>query len=378
MLHFESKSHLTLGVEIELQLINNQTWDLSPQAIKILDQIPESMQERIKPEIFLSMLEINTDICNNVQDVERDLQECYDILKPICSKLDLNLSTTATHPFAQYNERIVYPSGRYSKLMDRNQWIARRLAIFGVHVHIGMKDGDTCIKFNNFLMNFLPHLLALSSSSPYWQGQDTGLASSRTTIFESSPTAGHPCQIKNWKEFSELHESLIRCKSIKSTKDIWWDIRPSPNFGTIEVRICDGIATNNEVLALVSLIHALVHWYEDNNHEFNNSISPPLWLSRENKWKATRYGMDAYIILDVNGKIIPLREHVLMWLERLEPYINHFKYEPYIKTIKNIIQKGNSSERQRRAFQKNNSLIDVVKHNCIEFNIGDPIWDLIL
>jgi carboxylate-amine ligase len=373
MLEFKSNNHLTLGIEVELQLINNENYDLFPKAKEILNKIPSHLNERIKPEIFLSMLEVNTSICQTVQEVERDLNENYAALFPICEELGVSLASTATHPFALYTDRIIYPSERYQELIDKNQWIARRLAIFGLHVHIGMKDGDTCIKFNNFLLNFLPHFLALSTSSPFWQGQDTGLSSCRSTIFESAPTAGHPCLVNNWTEFNELYTTLSKCKAIESMKDIWWDIRPSPDFGTLEIRICDGVATLSETLALVAFIHLLAHWYNEYDHSFNHTPSPPMWLIRENKWRASRHGLNGEIILNTQGDNALITDNIKEWLHKLDPLINRFNYNGYIANLLDIMDKGTSAARQLEVFKKTNSLSEVVKHNCKEFREGKPI-----
>jgi len=260
-------------------------------------------------------------------------------------------------------------------LIDKNKWIAQRLAIFGLHVHIGMKDGDSCVKFNNFFLHFLPHFLGLSASSPFWQGYDTGLVSSRATIFESSPTAGHPCRVDNWIEFANLYEALTKCKAIGTLKDLWWDIKPSLEYGTLEIRICDGLNTLDELLAIVAFIHALAHWYNDNNNnEFMRTLSPPMWLIRENKWRATRYGLNADLITDIEGNSTSLRENILSWIDKLKPYIDSLDYSKYMDTIKNICQKGTSATRQARVFAETNSIIEISKYNCKEFAYGSPIW----
>lgn len=371
MLSFKSSGHLTLGVEIELQLLDRNTLDLAPVALNILSAVD---CERIKPEIFQSMLEINTGICADVHDVERDLTESSNLLRKICAKNDVLISSTGTHPFARYSERKLFPAERYHSLIDRNQWIARRLMIFGMHIHIGMRDGDSCIRFNNFFLHFIPHMLALTASSPFWQSEETGLASCRSTIFESCPTAGHPCRLKNWEEFSDLCDRLVRSQSITSLKDIWWDIRPSPDYGTLEIRACDGPATQEETLAVVAFIHALAHWFDihaDYDYELH---APHMWMMRENKWRVTRHGQSAVLILDDEVNTISLREDIALWMDRLHPIVMQLGYQKHWQALAGILERGSSYQRQLRVFSKTESLQAVAEHNAREFEMGKPIY----
>lgn len=248
------------------------------------------------------------------------------------------------------------------------------MSVYGLHVHIGMSSGEDCIRFNNFFMYFLPHLLALSSSSPFWQGIDTGLASCRPTTYEALPTAGQPYHVRTWKEFEDLYKSLKLCGSIKSLKDLWWDLRPSPGFGTLEIRVCDGAATLSETLALVALIHTLAHWFADNGSWLESVAYPPYWLSRENKWRAIRYGLDAEIVMNTEGKTKLMREDITEWLEKLKPYIEQLNYQSYFSNLNMILNAGTSSERQRKVFAQKYCLNDIVKHNVSEFLLQTPLY----
>jgi glutamate---cysteine ligase / carboxylate-amine ligase len=365
MIDFKANGHLTLGVEIEVQLLDPQTFDLKPAAYTLFDHT--GANPKIKPEIFQSMIEINTGICTNVHEARADLDETMSVLKQAASRADVRLAATGTHPFAKYSERKLFSAERYEQLIDRNQWIARRLMIYGLHVHLGMKDGDSCIRFNNFFLHFVPHLLALSASSPFWQGEETGLASSRSTIFESCPTAGHPCRLHSWEEFSDLCNNLTRCNAIGSHKDLWWDVRPSPDFGTLEIRICDGLATMGEALEMVAFIHALAHWYEAHS-EFNSEIfAPYMWMMRENKWRAARHGLEADIITNANADVMPIRADVQEWLGLLHPQVKQLGYEAYFEGISHSLQKGTSGVRQRKVFAEKQTLAAVAQHNADEF-----------
>lgn len=364
-LHFQTNGVLTLGVEIELQLVDPTHYTLLSRAEEILHAVRDC--PKIKPEFYLSTIEINTGICQSVQDVATDLSATINTLIDQTRSLNIAFASTGSHPFARYADWTISPTPRYQALIDRNQYLTRRMSVYGLHIHIGMENGDDCIRFNNFFMYFLPHLLALSSSSPFWQGIDTGLASCRPTTYESLPTAGHPYHVRNWQEFEQLYKSLVACHSIESIRDLWWDLRPSPGFGTLEIRVCDGAATLKEALAIVAFVHALGHWFKDNGSWLENVAYPPYWLSRENKWRAIRYGLDAELVINTDGKIKTLREDLQEWLSKLEPYVVQLNYKPYFEELTSLLQSGTSAERQRAVFHKTQSLQAVVQHNVKEF-----------
>lgn len=368
-----NEKSLTLGVEMEVQLLDHKTLRLSPQAPAILKLI---RHEKLTKEMFKSTLELVTGICNNVHEVHHDMVLTLNEVKAACQVKDLLLAGTGTHPVADYNNRVLSDSMRYHELLDRNQWVIKRMAVYGLHVHIGMMDGDSCIRFNNFFLHFIPHLIALSASSPYWKGRDTGLAASRPTTYEAHPTAGIPVVVESWAEFNELYENLINTHSIQSMKDIWWDIRPSPGYGTLEIRICDGPATMLELESIVAFIHLLAHWYEDNSAEFsrNNRSKPIEWVLRENKWRAIRYGTDAEIVRQEDLECISLSDSISYWLEKLGPYVKKLGYEKYIQCLNDILDKGNSAARQRKVMDSTGDLFAVVRHNIAEFENGKPIW----
>lgn len=369
---FQSNGVLTLGVEIELQIIDVGTLNLAPRAEELLKTA--SYMKKLKPEFYLSTVEINTDKCQAVQDVEKDLSDSLDTLIPVGDKLGIAFATTGCHPFSRYADCVITPSSRYNELIDRNQWLTRRMTVYGMHVHVGMKSGDDCIRFNNFFLHFIPHLLALSASSPFWQGEDTGLASCRPTTYEALPTAGQPYQVKSWVEYENLYHTLKKCNAIQSLKDLWWDMRPSPGYGTLEIRVCDGLATLSETVALVAFVHLLAHWFSEHGDWLEQVPSPPLWLARENKWRAMRYGMDAEYITNLDGNIKIMRQELDEWFAKLAPYVDKLGYHDYMKTLRDICVRGNSSIRQRAVFAENKLLQDVVKHNIREFTQRKPQW----
>lgn len=248
------------------------------------------------------------------------------------------------------------------------------MTVYGLHVHIGMASGDDCIRFNNFFMNFVPHLLALSASSPFWHGMDTGLSSCRPTTYEALPTAGQPYHVKTWKEFERLYESLKRCDSIQGMKDLWWDIRPSPHYGTLEIRVCDGCATLAETLAIVAFIHCLAKWFQENGEWLEEVQYPLYWISRENKWRVIRHGLEAKLVMNAEGKTKLLRDDLNEWIKKLTPYIQQMGYQEYISTLEKIMQYGTSSQRQLKIYQETQDFQKITHLNIQEFEAMYPSW----
>lgn len=368
----ENKSILTLGVELEFQVIDEKSLLLTPRASEIIEHIN---QENIKPEFFQSSLEVISGVCNSVQHAERDLKESIKCVRDGAASFGLKISSTGTHPEADYRDRLVTPSKRYDALMDRNQWIIRRMAVYGMHIHLAMRSGDACMKYHNFFLHFVPHLLALSASSPFWHSINTGLACARPTMYESMPTSGMPHVVKSWNQFETLYKALVRTGSITSVHDLWLDLRPSPALGTLELRMCDEPATLAEAMAITAFVHVLACWYEDHQDEWEDKHKKlKRWIFRENKWRAIRYGLTGEMILATNKKTKLIHEDIFYWLEKLEPYISRMAYSTYMKTLKDILMKGNSSSRQVKVFDETNDLHAVIRHNVAEFEKGQPIW----
>lgn len=363
---------LTLGVEVELQVLDKDQLKLTPRASTLLDACNNN---KFDHEFFQSTLEIKTGVCKDAGDVAKDLAESFRLLNDEATKQGLAIGSSGTHPLSDYRDHLITPSDRYAQLIDRNQWIIRRMAVYGMHIHIGMRSGDDCIKNSFFFFHFLPHLLSLTASSPFWQGKDTGLCACRPTTYEALPTAGMPYMVKNWKAFQRLYKFLLASKSIESMKDLWWDIRPSPGYGTLELRFCDQPATLEEMSAVTALVHLLALWYRDHEHEWSASQAPlKKWIMRENKWRTLRFGLDAEIVNTVTGKTKSLRKDILEWLDRLMPYVESMNYGRYVETVRDICLKGNSAQRQQMVFSKTNDVGAVIAHNVLEFKNGHPNW----
>ncbi len=363
---FADSELFSLGVEVELQIINPETRNLYPISPTILDDWALH-SPHIKPEIFQSMLEIDTPICKNAHEVENELVLTSQELARICEKHGARLSTNGTHPFAQWHSRVFYPAERYDYLVERNQYIARRLMIYGLHVHIGMKNGDHCIQMLNEFLYYIPHLLAMSASSPFWTGQDTGLASSRITVFEAHPAGGHPCRVENWADFESTVHKLMKSHSIESFKDIWWDLRPSPNFGTLEIRICDGVPGVRRTSRLVAFIHLLARHIQRRLDSEGPRPIPSDWFIRENKWRASRHGLETDILIDNEGNTKSLRKDIEDLVEAMQDDIKALGYQNYIETLMTKDLTNPSYKAQRDLYEQTKALEPIVDFLCESF-----------
>lgn len=372
-LEFTKNSKIGLGVEVEIQLIDPITGDLKPVGLQVLASLKDNNDAvHIKSEIFQSMLEIDTPICENAFQVGESLRGSLDLARNIAFKHDAEIMMAGTHPFAHYTERLLTPAGRYFSLVDRNKWITRRLQIFGLHIHLGMRDGEHAIAMNNALCHYLPTLLAISASSPYWHRDDTGLASSRVTFFEAIPTGGHPYLLNNWSEFESLIERLIYSRSISSLKDLWWDIRPNTEYGTIEIRIADCPPTIKEIEAIVGLVHSLAIFIDSELLAGRKFSPPPEWILRENKWRASRHGVQCDLIRDLEGTSVSFNEVWQEIKEFLKPVVMNFNYDRFISFLDFVIEQGPSYSRQRAHFQ--DTLDSVIRHLIRENKTDQPEW----
>lgn len=371
---FKSNDKMGIGVEVEVQLVDRITGDLKPIGIELLKKANEKkFDHRLKAELFQSMLEIDTPICQNAKEAGESLRKSLLIAKELAFDFEAEIMMAGTHPFAHYSERLLTPSGRYYSLVDRNKWIARRLQIFGLHVHLGMRNGEHAIKMNNALCHYLPLILAFSASSPFWQRDDTGLASSRITFFEAIPTGGHPFLVESWVEFTKLVKKLEQSKSITSLKDLWWDIRPNLEYGTIEVRIADCPPTVREIESIVAFIHCLAIYIDKEIQNGRTFDPPPEWILRENKWRASRHGVACDLISDMSGVSVPFLEIWNNTREAIQSIINSLQYEKQFEFANEVISKGPSYVRQRAHFRE--GFDSLIHKQILETKKDQPLWD---
>ena len=362
---FHGSPSPTIGVEVELQIVDPETYNLKSGSCQILDRVGD--HPKIKQELTQSTVEVITGICDTVGAAREDLAASYKELFALGDELGLAFSAAGTHPFAQWRDQDIFPNERYSWLVDRIQWPARRLLIYGLHVHVGVGSGEKAIAIGNALTTYIPHLLALSGSSPFVDHEDTGLASARSKIFEGMPTAGLPYRLPNYSAFQRFMNTLIRAGAIESVREIWWDIRPHPNFGTIEVRVCDAPSTLSDTLAIVALVQSLIVWLDEHYEQgVPMTVNLP-WIVRENKWRACRHGLDASIIKTNEGDQGSLREVIPMLVERMMPIAERLGCAKELGAIPGQIDAGASYERQRRVFEHSRRLPDVVASVAGEF-----------
>src|SRR3954463_9336459 len=319
---FNASEGASLGVEMELELVDRETRELRSGASELLAVLGEGLPDghpRAKHELLESTVEIITGICHTVSEARSDLEKTLAELETVAGERGFALLCSGTHPFSNWADQDISPNPRYARLVEEMQWMARRLQIFGIHVHVGVQSAEKAIAIANALQTYIPHFLALSASSPYWMGQDTGLASSRSKIFESLPTAGLPYQLSGWSEFESFMETLVSAKAIESIREVWWDIRPHPDFGTIEFRICDGLPTMSEVAAVAAMSQCLVEWLDTLYDRGYTLPVPRSWVVRENKWRAARYGIDAEFIADEDGTLAHMGETIDGLVTELTP-----------------------------------------------------------
>ncbi len=375
-IEFNSSKRATLGVEWELQLVDRDSGHLRQEAQEVLGELPELSGGENNPplrhELMQSTIEVVTGICETVEEAREDLSATVERLARATDRRGVDLACAGTHPMDDWRDQVFAPGQRYGELVEQMQWLARRILTFGVHVHVGVTDQDKVVPIVNALSNYLPHFLALTASSPFWSGHDTGLASSRSIVFGALPTAGPPPRLAHWGAFEEYMDTLLRAGTISSIKEVWWDIRPHPEFGTVEIRMFDGIPTVREVGMAAALSQSLVQLFEQQLDRGYRLPSPSSWVVNDNKWRATRYGLDARIITDERGSTVPLRDDLYELLRELRPVAERLGCAEDLDVVADVLEHGASYERQRAIVRQGGTLNDVVDALTGEFRAGAP------
>jgi carboxylate-amine ligase len=370
-IEFNASRGATLGVEWELQLIDADTKRLRQDAREVLAALPGLSETeenpKIRHELMESTVEIVTDVCHTVSEARADLAATIADLRSVVDPRGTALACTGTHAISDWRDAVMAPIQRYAELVEQMQWLARRIQTFGVHVHVGVRSPEKAIPMVNALSAYLPHFLALTASSPFWSGHDTGLASSRAIIFGSLPTAGPPHLLADWGEFEDYMDTLLRAGTIRSIKEVWWDIRPHPDFGTVEIRMFDGIPTLREVGMAAALCQSLVELFDHQLDRGYTLPSPAAWVVRDNKWRATRYGLDAIVITDDQGTTAPLRDELYELVHELEPIADRLGCAEDLKMVSDVLDHGAPYERQRAIVADGGSMEDVVSASITEF-----------
>jgi len=374
---FRCSPEATVGVELELQILDRDTGDLVSGAVPILKACAEEGLAGVSAELMQSMIEIKTGVCANATAAREELLPGLKRLSHLARSLGYDLAMAGTHPFHRSHTSAVFPDERYERIMDRLAWLTYQRVVFGLHVHVGVPSGDLAIAIANLLVQYLPHLLALSANSPFWQGVDTGLSSSRAALYRLLPHAGVPRFFQTWREFRNFCQVMIDCKTIRSFKDIYWDIRPRPDLGTIEFRICDMPADLTTTFALVGLTRCLVinglRLLDERPQALRGDMRRH-WIAVENKWLATRYGLTGMYIRTPSGKRRQLRQEVTDLIQRLMPLARETGDHAVLLPLPSLDAYETGAARQRRRYRETGSwkaVLDDLKHRFLE-EVGGP------
>jgi carboxylate-amine ligase len=348
-IEFARSERSTVGIEWELALVDRKTGDL----VSIADEVLAALQgpdgaphPHITGELLLNTVELVSGVHHTVAGAVADVAGQVAEVRAITEPRGVDPICAGSHPFGQWFDQTVTDKERYHKLIDRTQWWGRNMMIWGIHVHVGIDDRDKVIPILNGLLSFVPHLQALSASSPFWAGVNTGYASNRAQMFQQLPTAGLPWRLKDWSAWETYVNDLTVTGIIDDATEVRWDIRPSPRWGTIEVRACDGVSTVEELGGIAAFIQCLVEWMST---EIDNSRPVPTmqpWFVRENKWRAARYGLAAEIIVDSSGTERMVTDEVRRLVKLLSPTAERLGCLPELEQLHLILDHGASYQRQ--------------------------------
>lgn len=356
-IEFKKSNPFSLGVEIELQVLDMNDLNLIPKGPEILSMVPVELKERIKREFIRSMIEVNTEVCADMDQVKENLAFLIKEAEKIAAANNCILFASSLHPFARYSDQELSSHPRYSRIMNDLQMVGRRFITQGLHVHVGMDDHETAIRVCDNIRLFLPILLALTCSSPYYEGIDTGLHSYRAKLFEALPLAGMPDELGSWNQYLEMVTLLTNTGIISEVRDLWWDVRPHPDFGTIEIRICDLPSSFEEILAVVALIQGLAASIAESDKHLN----PNMQVLKSNKWQAARYGLEGRFVYPLLQKKISMQEAAGEIFAKAAPSMEKLGTSSYLPVLHRITKSGTSSSLQRKIFEEQNKFTSIIK-----------------
>jgi carboxylate-amine ligase len=354
----------TLGVEEEYMLLDGETLDLVQHVETVLAATAgHELEARVNPELMQSVLEIATPVCRTPAEVERELRKLRGYVTGLASDQAMRVGSAGTHPFSLFERQRITARDRYRHLVDQLQYIARRELIFGLHIHVAVDDAEKAVKVVNGLLAHLSSLLALSANSPFWRGELTGLASSRQMVFAAFPRSGPPPRFRDYADYAEVVGQLEKTGCIADYTHIWWDIRLHPRFGTVEIRICDAVTRVEDAVALAAFCQALVKMYSEHYAVGAEIPSYHRILTTENKWLAARYGLEAPVMDLATGRRnrLPVAQLIRRTLKEIEPHARELGSDRELEGINEILAKGNGSDRQRRIWNANRDLVEVVR-----------------
>jgi carboxylate-amine ligase len=361
---FGTGEPFTLGVEEEYMLLDPETFDLVQHVDTVLAAVAGGdFEARINSELMQSVIEITTPVCRTAADIERELTQLRSYVIGVAAEKGLRVGSAGTHPFSLFERQRITAKDRYRSLVDQMQYVARRELIFGMHVHVAVDGAEKAIQVVNGLLNHLSQLLALSASSPFWRGEPTGLASSRQMVFAAFPRSGPPPRFRDYNDYAEVVGQLERTGCIADYTHIWWDIRLHPRLGTIEVRVCDGVTRLEDAVAIAAFCQSLVKHYCEAYDRGEEIPSYHRILTTENKWLAARYGLEAPVMDLATGRRnrVPVAQLVRRTLRDIEPHARELGCERELEGIRDILARGNGSDRQLRIFNANRDIVEVVR-----------------
>jgi carboxylate-amine ligase len=350
----------TIGIEEEFQIIDPETRELKSRVNEILEEGKMLLGEQIKPEMHQSMVEVGTGVCNNVQEARADVAKLRRTIGDLAKKNGLVFAAASTHPFSHWEDQLITDHERYYSLIEGMQHVARGLLIFGLHVHVGVEDREAAIHIMNAARYFLPHVLALSTSSPFWLGHNTGLKSYRSEVFKQFPRTDIPDYFSSSSEYESYVNLLIKTKCIDNGRKIWWDVRPHPFFPTLEFRICDIPSRIDETIAIAALFQAIVaKLYKLLKQNMGFRLYRRA-LIQENKWRAVRYGLDGNLIDFGKQTEVPARDLVMELLDFVDDVVDELGSRRELNYVHQILKNGTSADRQLAVYNETRDLKAVV------------------
>jgi carboxylate-amine ligase len=374
---FGKSEPYTLGVEEEYMLLDPETFDLVQHVDTVLEAMTgHELEARVRPELMQSVLEVATPVCRTPADAERALRQLRAYVTGIAQEQSLRVGSAGTHPFSLFERQRITARDRYRALVDQMQYVARRELIFGLHVHVAIDDPDKAIQVVNGMLPHLAPLLALSASSPFWRGEPTGLSSSRQMVFAAFPRSGPPPRFRDYADYAEVVGQLEKTGCIADYTHIWWDIRPHPRLGTVEVRICDAVTSVEDAVAIAAYVQALAKRLSERFDAADDEI--PTYhriLTTENKWLAGRYGLEAPVIDLETGRRnrIPVAQLIRRTLKELVPHARELGSDRELEGIREILNRGNGADRQLRTFNANRDIVEVVEEIASATEIRTPV-----
>jgi carboxylate-amine ligase len=362
----------TLGIEEEFQIVHPETRELRSYVSKLLEEGRDNalLRERVRPEMHQSVVETGTGICRDIKQARAEICELRSSLNDLAMKNGLRIVAAGTHPFSDWKKQEITEGERYKVIVEDLQDVARANLIFGLHVHVGIKDREVAMAMANQVRYFLPHILALSTSSPFWLGRNTGLKSVRSEIFKRFPRTGIPGEFDSYVHFQRYVDLLVKTGCIDNAKKIWWDVRAHPFFDTVEVRVCDMTTRIDDTVAIAALIQAVMgklYLLYRRNQAWRNYARE---LIEENKWRAVRYGLDGQLIDFGKQEQVPIRILVEELLEFVSEAADIFQSHNDLDRIRTLVKEGSSADRQLRIFEGTQSYNAVVDDLIEQSKIG--------